>query len=128
MNFTGDSSIAALSRGTRHRDVPVRSNAPAEKFGLLYAESLAIQVHLTNTPKVSMHVSHQNDALHRDLLSSLRYEPSPDTANKLRFVVITGIDRDHPAWYRLLRMTEARDAPALRTLARKKQRNPKDPT
>jgi len=38
-----------------------------------------------------MHVSHQNDALHRDLLSSLRYEPSPDTANKLRFVVITGI-------------------------------------
>ena len=49
-----------------------------------------------------MHVSHQNDALHRDLLSSLRYERSPDTANKLRFVVITGIDRDHPAWYRLL--------------------------
>ena len=46
-----------------------------------------------------MHVSHQNDALHRDPLSSLRYERSPDTANKLRFVVITGIDRDHPAWY-----------------------------
>ena len=49
-----------------------------------------------------MRVSHQNDALHRDLLSSLIYERSPDTANKLRFVVITGIDRDHPAWYRLL--------------------------
>ena len=49
-----------------------------------------------------MHVSHQNDALHRDPLSSLRYERSPDTANKLRFVVITGIDRDHPArfWLR----------------------------
>ena len=108
-----------------------------------------------------MRVSHQNDALHRDLLSSLIYERSPDTANKLRFVVITGIDRDHPAWYRLLiapneEAMEARpgdhfvlvtrihtmnaeddnlivperiqDAPALRTLARKKQRNPKDPT
>ena len=49
-----------------------------------------------------MRVSHQNDALHRDLLSSLIYERSPDTANKLRFVVITGIDRDHPAWNRLL--------------------------
>lgn len=82
-----------------------------------------------------MRVSHQNDALHRDLLSSLIYERSPDTANKLRFVVITGIDRDHPAWYRLLIAPneEAADhfilvAPALRTLARKKQRNPKDPT
>ena len=108
-----------------------------------------------------MHVSHQNDALHRDLLSSLIYGRSPDTANKLRFVVIRGIDRDHPAWCRLLiapneEAMEARpgdhfvlvtrihtmnaeddnlivpegiqDAAALRTLARKKQRNPKDPT
>jgi hypothetical protein len=41
MNFTGDSSIAALSRGTRHRDVPVRSNAPAEKFGRRYTQSLS---------------------------------------------------------------------------------------
>ena len=49
-----------------------------------------------------MRVSHQNDALHRDVLSSLICERSPDTANKSRFVVITGIDRDHPAWYRLL--------------------------
>jgi len=49
-----------------------------------------------------MRVSHQNDALHRELLSSLIYERSPDTANKLRFMVITGIDRDQPAWYRLL--------------------------
>src|SRR6188768_791038 len=49
----------------------------------------AIPIHLTNTPKVLMRVSHQNDALHRDLLSSLIYERSPDTANKLRFVVIT---------------------------------------
>jgi len=41
MNFTGDSSIAALSRGTRHRDVPMRSNAPAEKFGRRYAQLLS---------------------------------------------------------------------------------------
>jgi len=37
MNFTGDSSIAALSRGT----LPMRSNAPAEKFGRRYAQLLS---------------------------------------------------------------------------------------
>jgi hypothetical protein len=41
MNFTGDSSTAALSRGTRHCDVPVRSNVPAEKFGRRYAQLLS---------------------------------------------------------------------------------------
>lgn len=41
MNFTGDSSTAALSRGTRHRNVPIRSNALAEKFGKRYAELLS---------------------------------------------------------------------------------------
>jgi hypothetical protein len=38
MNFTGDSSTAAFSRGTRHRDMPMRSDAPAEKFGRGYAQ------------------------------------------------------------------------------------------
>jgi len=41
MNFTGDSSIAALSRGTRHGDVPMRSNAPSEKFARRYAQLLS---------------------------------------------------------------------------------------
>jgi hypothetical protein len=41
MNFTGDSSTAAFSRGTRHRDMPIRSDAPAEKFGRRYAQLLS---------------------------------------------------------------------------------------
>jgi hypothetical protein len=41
MNFTGDSSTAAFSRGTRHRDMPIRSAAPAEKFGRRYAQLLS---------------------------------------------------------------------------------------
>jgi hypothetical protein len=41
MNFTGDSSTAAFSRGTRHRDMPMRSDAPAEKFGRPYTQLLS---------------------------------------------------------------------------------------
>jgi hypothetical protein len=41
MNFTGDSSTAAFSRDTRHRDMPMRSDAPAEKFGRRYAQLLS---------------------------------------------------------------------------------------
>jgi hypothetical protein len=41
MNFTGDSSTAAFSRGTTHRDMPIRSDAPAEKFGRRYAQLLS---------------------------------------------------------------------------------------
>jgi hypothetical protein len=37
MNFTGDSSTATVSRGTRHRDMPTRSDAVAEKLAGGYA-------------------------------------------------------------------------------------------
>jgi len=39
MNFAGDSSTAALSRGTRHRYI--RADAVAEKFGRRYAQLLS---------------------------------------------------------------------------------------
>jgi hypothetical protein len=53
MNFIGDSSTAAVSRGTTHREMPIRSYALAANL----AEDMPIYsvapIHLTNRPERS---------------------------------------------------------------------------
>src|SRR6185436_1443169 len=51
MNFTGDSSTAAVSRGTTHREMPIRSGALAENLAEDMRTYSAIPIHLTNRPE-----------------------------------------------------------------------------